>query len=149
MTIPTKFLVFKSVFWQLLDFEVDYINSVQFSNHTGYPHWGGQVLGCSDVEELFENLKKNNVLKYDYVLTGQLLVLVVSKRIITTNNQTNELFAWLNENVYLFSNRNIWCWSANLKLDLFNLWHLAYLIFFLILQTSIQYHWYYFLYLFY
>jgi len=55
---------------QLLDFEVDYINSVQFSNHTGYPHWGGQVLGCSDVEELFENLKKNNVLKYDYVLTG-------------------------------------------------------------------------------
>lgn len=55
---------------QLLDFEVDYINSVQFSNHTGYPNWGGQVLGCSDIEELFNNLKKNNVIYYDYVLTG-------------------------------------------------------------------------------
>lgn len=28
---------------QVLGFEVDAINSVQFSNHTGYGHWKGQV----------------------------------------------------------------------------------------------------------
>lgn len=28
---------------QVLGFEVDTINSVQFSNHTGYGHWKGQV----------------------------------------------------------------------------------------------------------
>uniref|UniRef100_H2Y498 Pyridoxal kinase n=1 Tax=Ciona savignyi TaxID=51511 RepID=H2Y498_CIOSA len=55
---------------QLLGFEVDCINSVQFSNHTGYPHWKGQVLNCSALEELYETLKLNNCLKYDYVLTG-------------------------------------------------------------------------------
>jgi len=55
---------------QLLEFEVDFINSVQFSNHTGYPNWKGQVLGCSDIDELYETLKKNNVTRYDYVLTG-------------------------------------------------------------------------------
>ncbi|CAK8672363.1 unnamed protein product [Clavelina lepadiformis] len=55
---------------QLLGFEVDFINSVQFSNHTGYPHWKGQVLNCAEIEELYETLKKNNVIHYDYVLTG-------------------------------------------------------------------------------
>lgn len=29
---------------QVLGFEVDTINSVQFSNHTGYKHFKGQVL---------------------------------------------------------------------------------------------------------
>ena len=29
---------------QLFGFDVSYINSVQFSNHTGYPTWKGQVL---------------------------------------------------------------------------------------------------------
>ena len=30
---------------QLLGFEVDAVNSVQFCCHTGYPTWRGQVLG--------------------------------------------------------------------------------------------------------
>nr|CAB3264765.1 pyridoxal kinase-like [Phallusia mammillata] len=55
---------------QLLGFEVDFINSVQFSNHTGYPHWNGQVIDCKDIEVLYETLKNNNVTHYDYVLTG-------------------------------------------------------------------------------
>jgi len=55
---------------QLLDFEVDFVNSVQFSNHTGYPNWKGQIIGSDEVEELFETLKKNKVICYDYVLTG-------------------------------------------------------------------------------
>nr|XP_039270015.1 pyridoxal kinase-like [Styela clava] len=55
---------------QILGFEVDFINSVQFSNHTGYPVWKGPVLSCTEIEELYETLKANDVIKYDYVLTG-------------------------------------------------------------------------------
>ncbi|KAM9694315.1 pyridoxal kinase isoform 1-T1 [Trichechus inunguis] len=55
---------------QVLGFEIDAVNSVQFSNHTGYTHWKGQVLNSSELHELYEGLKLNNVNKYDYVLTG-------------------------------------------------------------------------------
>ncbi|XP_045630116.1 pyridoxal kinase [Ursus americanus] len=55
---------------QVLGFEVDALNSVQFSNHTGYAHWKGQVLNSGELHELYEGLKLNNVNKYDYVLTG-------------------------------------------------------------------------------
>uniref|UniRef100_A0A667G9N9 Pyridoxal kinase n=1 Tax=Lynx canadensis TaxID=61383 RepID=A0A667G9N9_LYNCA len=54
---------------QVLGFEIDALNSVQFSNHTGYPHWKGQVLNSNELQELYEGLKLNNVNKYDYVLT--------------------------------------------------------------------------------
>uniref|UniRef100_A0A2K6K104 Pyridoxal kinase n=2 Tax=Rhinopithecus TaxID=542827 RepID=A0A2K6K104_RHIBE len=54
---------------QVLGFEVDAVNSVQFSNHTGYAHWKGQVLNSDELQELYEGLKLNNVNKYDYVLT--------------------------------------------------------------------------------
>lgn len=46
------------------------MNSVQFSNHTGYAHWKGQVLTSQELHVLYEGLKANNVNKYDYVLTG-------------------------------------------------------------------------------
>ncbi|KAK1905373.1 Pyridoxal kinase [Dissostichus eleginoides] len=55
---------------QVLGFEVDSINSVQFSNHTGYSHWRGQVLTADELHVLYEGIKLNNVHKYDYVLTG-------------------------------------------------------------------------------
>ncbi|XP_052019371.1 pyridoxal kinase isoform X1 [Apodemus sylvaticus] len=55
---------------QVLGFEVDAVNSVQFSNHTGYAHWKGQVLTSQELHELYEGLKANSVNKYDYVLTG-------------------------------------------------------------------------------
>ncbi|XP_028623781.1 pyridoxal kinase isoform X1 [Grammomys surdaster] len=55
---------------QVLGFEVDAVNSVQFSNHTGYAHWKGQVLKSQELHELYEGLKLNSVNKYDYVLTG-------------------------------------------------------------------------------
>ncbi|XP_035583705.1 pyridoxal kinase isoform X2 [Callorhinus ursinus] len=54
---------------QVLGFEIDALNSVQFSNHTGYAHWKGQVLNSDELHELYEGLKLNNVNKYDYVLT--------------------------------------------------------------------------------
>uniref|UniRef100_A0A673IG91 Pyridoxal kinase n=1 Tax=Sinocyclocheilus rhinocerous TaxID=307959 RepID=A0A673IG91_9TELE len=55
---------------QVLGFEVDTINSVQFSNHTGYEHWKGQVLTADELQVLYEGIKLNNVNQYDYVLTG-------------------------------------------------------------------------------
>ncbi|XP_010634737.1 pyridoxal kinase [Fukomys damarensis] len=54
----------------VLGFEIDAVNSVQFSNHTGYAHWSGQVLNSSELQELYQGLRLNSVNKYDYVLTG-------------------------------------------------------------------------------
>ncbi|KAM9486388.1 pyridoxal (pyridoxine, vitamin B6) kinase a [Clarias gariepinus] len=55
---------------QVLGFEVDSINSVQFSNHTGYKHWKGQVLTADELHVLYEGIKLNKLNHYDYVLTG-------------------------------------------------------------------------------
>ncbi|PWA31199.1 hypothetical protein CCH79_00002936 [Gambusia affinis] len=55
---------------QVLGFEVDSINSVQFSNHTGYAHWKGQVLTAEELNVLYEGIKLNKVTQYDYILTG-------------------------------------------------------------------------------
>uniref|UniRef100_A0A0A9W6A3 Pyridoxal kinase n=1 Tax=Lygus hesperus TaxID=30085 RepID=A0A0A9W6A3_LYGHE len=55
---------------QLLGFEVDAINSVQLSNHTGYEHFQGQILDENDLEVLFNSLRKNNLLHYSHLLTG-------------------------------------------------------------------------------
>jgi len=57
---------------QLLGFEVDPINSVQFSNHTGYSAgWRGQVLEGEQLWALVDGLKANSLLTgYSHVLTG-------------------------------------------------------------------------------
>lgn len=56
---------------QALGFEVDPINSVQFSNHTGYKFCNGQVLNSSDLDVLVDNLQKNNLdNNYTHLLTG-------------------------------------------------------------------------------
>ena len=55
---------------QLLEFEVDYINSVQFSNHTQYKCFKGQRLNADELADLIEGLKKNDLLNYTHLLTG-------------------------------------------------------------------------------
>ncbi|XP_062107585.1 pyridoxal kinase [Humulus lupulus] len=55
---------------QLLGYDVDPINSVQFSNHTGYPTFKGQVLNGKQLWELIEGLEENNLLYYTHLLTG-------------------------------------------------------------------------------
>lgn len=55
---------------QLLGFEVDAINSVQFSNHTGYKTIKGQVLKDQDLADLVDGLKSNNIDFYTHLLTG-------------------------------------------------------------------------------
>ncbi|CAI9097076.1 OLC1v1033381C2 [Oldenlandia corymbosa var. corymbosa] len=55
---------------QLLGYDVDPINSVQFSNHTGYPTFKGQVLNGQQLWELVEGLEANDLLYYTHLLTG-------------------------------------------------------------------------------
>ncbi|CAL1278557.1 unnamed protein product [Larinioides sclopetarius] len=55
---------------QLLGLEVDFINSVQLSNHTGYKVIKGQILKSEELHDLYEGLKANELLNYTHVLTG-------------------------------------------------------------------------------
>eukprot|EP00584_Thalassiosira_punctigera_P000214 CAMPEP_0172539476 /NCGR_PEP_ID=MMETSP1067-20121228/10669_1 /TAXON_ID=265564 ORGANISM="Thalassiosira punctigera, Strain Tpunct2005C2" /NCGR_SAMPLE_ID=MMETSP1067 /ASSEMBLY_ACC=CAM_ASM_000444 /LENGTH=371 /DNA_ID=CAMNT_0013325169 /DNA_START=105 /DNA_END=1220 /DNA_ORIENTATION=- len=51
---------------QLLGFDVDVINSVQFSNHTGYPFgWEGEVLDGSMLGKLVDGMDRNGLLSSD------------------------------------------------------------------------------------
>eukprot|EP00727_Mastigamoeba_balamuthi_P013796 m51a1_g9039 putative pyridoxal kinase (302) ;mRNA; r:849-1973 len=56
---------------QTLGFDVDPINTVQLSNHTGYPKWKGQVLGGQSLADLWEGLRENGLhTAYTHLLTG-------------------------------------------------------------------------------
>ncbi|BDA42154.1 Pyridoxal kinase [Coccomyxa sp. Obi] len=55
---------------QLLGYEVDFINSVQFSNHTGYPLWKGTIMDGDQLWDIIEGMKANNLLEYSHLLTG-------------------------------------------------------------------------------
>jgi pyridoxine kinase len=55
---------------QVLGFDVDTINSVQFSNHTGYGVFKGQVLNAEDLEALYSGLAANDINHYSHLLTG-------------------------------------------------------------------------------
>mmetsp|Transcript_25459 Transcript_25459/g.37738 ORF Transcript_25459/g.37738 Transcript_25459/m.37738 type:complete len:298 (-) Transcript_25459:864-1757(-) len=57
---------------QLLGFDVDVINSVQFSNHTGYHQkWEGDVLNGGQLDSLLDGMERNDLLKNtQHLLTG-------------------------------------------------------------------------------
>jgi len=56
---------------QRLGAEVWSINTVQFSNHTGYGHWTGQVYTGDAVRELVDGIAARDVLRHcDAVLSG-------------------------------------------------------------------------------
>jgi len=50
---------------QVLGFEVDAINSVQFSNHTGYGYWKGQVLDERELGKAKTSQIKRNKISYE------------------------------------------------------------------------------------
>uniref|UniRef100_A0A7N0V3W4 pyridoxal kinase n=1 Tax=Kalanchoe fedtschenkoi TaxID=63787 RepID=A0A7N0V3W4_KALFE len=77
---------------QLLGYDVDPINSVQFSNHTGYPSFKGQVLNGQQLWDLIEGLEANDLLCYTHLLTGYIgsvsfldVVLEVVKKLRSVN----------------------------------------------------------------
>ncbi|KAJ3110412.1 hypothetical protein HDU96_006631 [Phlyctochytrium bullatum] len=56
---------------QLLGFEVDPLNTVQFSNHTGYPKFTGDRFEGPQILKLLEGIEANGFLKdYTHLLTG-------------------------------------------------------------------------------
>jgi pyridoxine kinase len=56
---------------QRLGFEVWPVNTVQFSNHTGYGSWRGPVLPASDVSDVLAGVRELDVLgRCDAVLSG-------------------------------------------------------------------------------
>lgn len=55
---------------QLLGWDVDVANTVQFSNHTGYGRWGGKRFDAEHLQDIFSNLDKNGLLRYSRMLTG-------------------------------------------------------------------------------
>lgn len=55
---------------QVLGFDVDAMNSVQLSNHTGYKSIQGQVLQAEELKVLFNGLKENEIDIYSHFLTG-------------------------------------------------------------------------------
>jgi pyridoxine kinase len=56
---------------QLHGFDVDPILSVQFSNHTGYGTWRGDVMTGDQLQAIVEGLESNGLLDgYTHVLTG-------------------------------------------------------------------------------
>lgn len=58
---------------QRLGHEVVVVNTVQFSNHTGYGEWTGDIMSLDHIERIFEGLDKRQVLRHlDAVLTGYL-----------------------------------------------------------------------------
>uniref|UniRef100_A0A673BM48 Pyridoxal kinase n=1 Tax=Sphaeramia orbicularis TaxID=375764 RepID=A0A673BM48_9TELE len=93
---------------QVLGFEVDSINSVQFSNHTGYSHWKGQVLTADELHVLYEGIKLNNVHHYDYVLTGytrdtsflEMVVDIVQELKRANPNLVYGKFSYVPQNLY-------------------------------------------------
>jgi len=80
---------------QQLGLDIDAINTVQFSNHTGmkslsqkyidsdillllvfvgYPKFAGQVLDVTTLGKIFETLENNALANYTHMLTGPSLI---------------------------------------------------------------------------
>lgn len=55
---------------QVLGLEVHSINSVEFSNHTGYGNWKGNVLNSSELKDLMTGLENNKLDEFSHILTG-------------------------------------------------------------------------------
>ncbi len=55
---------------QLLGIEVDPLNSVQLSNHTGYKYCKGQRFNGEQCRDIVQGLECNQLVQYEYVLTG-------------------------------------------------------------------------------
>lgn len=63
---------------QILGFDVDTVDTVQFSNHTGYPVWKGQVTDTDDLEAILGNLDTS---VYTHVMTGYISSVALLERV--------------------------------------------------------------------
>ncbi|KAL1692779.1 Ribokinase-like protein [Schizophyllum commune] len=55
---------------QCLGYDVDVVNTVNFSNHSGYGRFGGTRASAADLRSIFDTMEKNELLAQDRLLTG-------------------------------------------------------------------------------
>ncbi|KAK7031489.1 phos-pyr-kin domain-containing protein [Favolaschia claudopus] len=55
---------------QCLGYDVDVVNTVNFSNHSGYGRFGGTRTTATELSEIFQGLERNELLLPDRLLTG-------------------------------------------------------------------------------
>ncbi|MCX2684696.1 pyridoxal kinase PdxY [Pseudomonas sp. DCB_AW] len=73
---------------QRLGFEVLPVHTVQFSNHTGYGQYRGQVFEAEHVREVLEGLRERGVLgQVEAVLSGYLGEAAIGAQILRTVNE--------------------------------------------------------------
>lgn len=70
---------------QLMGYEVIAVNTVQFSNHTGYGSWTGDIFESRHIQDLVKGLKDCGALaKVDVVLSGYLGDITLGEVVINT-----------------------------------------------------------------
>ena len=81
---------------QRLGHDVIAINTVQFSNHTGYGDWTGDVYSAEQIEAILTGLGKRGVLeKVEGLLTGYLGDPAVGEIILSTLQKLSPSVTWL------------------------------------------------------
>ncbi|OAA73474.1 pyridoxine kinase [Cordyceps fumosorosea ARSEF 2679] len=78
------------------------LNTVQFSNHTGYRHWTGTKATAQEISDLYRGLKDNYINDFDMMLSGYipgaegvLAVGDIAKELKATNNEQPGNFFWV------------------------------------------------------
>lgn len=81
---------------QRLGHEVTAINTVQFSNHTGYGDWTGEVFSAAHIEAVIAGLENRGVLgRIDGLLTGYLGDPAVGEIILALKERLPATALWL------------------------------------------------------
>jgi pyridoxine kinase len=81
---------------QRLGYDVIAINTVQFSNHTGYGAWTGQVFGADHIRDVLMGLQAQGALaKVDGLLTGYLGDPAIGAIILDTLDLLPDTAIWL------------------------------------------------------
>ena len=81
---------------QRLGFEVIAINTVQFSNHTGYGRWTGEVFSAAHIKDVLMGLQAHGALaKVDGLLTGYLGDPAIGEIILDTLALLPDNAVWL------------------------------------------------------
>jgi pyridoxine kinase len=77
---------------QRLGLEVDAIHTVQFSNHTGYGAWTGNVYAPESIGELVDGIQARGVLEsFDAVLSGYMGSAGTVEQVVNTVRRVREL----------------------------------------------------------
>lgn len=76
---------------QRLGCEVSFVNTVQFSNHTGYGSWTGEIFSAEHIQDVINGLWQNKTLeKVDAILSGYQGVPALGQIIIDTVKQVKK-----------------------------------------------------------